>query len=88
MSDQEHDATEGNHCERDEVSDTEAKGNPLIDSQEFDSVSQDAGCDEVPSQDGRIGHSAAAPLYQYPSEQPESDRLVQLRRMHRHGRGR
>lgn len=87
MSDQEHDAAEDNHCERDEVGDTEAKGHSLIDSQEFDPESQHASCDEVPSQDGRIGHAAAAPLCQYPSEQSESDRLVQLRRMHRH-RGR
>ena len=56
--------------------DTEAKGHPLIDSQKFDAESQDASCDEVPSQDCRIGHAAPAPLYQYPSEQPESDRLI------------
>ena len=32
-------------AERDEVRDTESKGHSLIDSQEFDSESQDAGCD-------------------------------------------
>ena len=42
--------------------DTEAKGHPLIDSQKFDAESQDASCDEVPSQDCRIGHAAPAPL--------------------------
>ena len=85
MSDHDHKNAQGNRRERDDVRDTEAKGHPLIDSQEFDPESQDASCDEVPSQDDRIGHPASAPLYQYPSEQPESDRLVYLRRMHWHG---
>ena len=85
MSDQEHEDTASNRCERDEAGDTEAKNHSLIDSQAFDPESQHASRDEVPSQDDRIGHAASAPLYQYAPEESESDRLVQLRRMHRHG---
>ena len=82
MSDYEHDDAESNRRERDDVRDTEAKRHPLIDSEEFDAESQDPSCDEVPPQHCRIGHATSAPLYQYPSEQSESDRLVQLRRMY------
>ena len=61
---QDHDAAEGHRGERDEVGDTESNGHALIDPQEFDTEAQHAGCDEVPSQDGRISDAVSAPLYQ------------------------
>ena len=84
MRDQEHDSAEDNHCERDEVGDTEARGHSFINSQELDPEPQQASCDEcrpstVASDTPRRRHCINAP-----SDQSESHRLVQLRRMHRH----